>query len=660
MAQPTTQFAKAGDVHIAYQVIGDGPVDLVWAYGLASNIEVFWQEPSLAAFLRRLAEFSRLIIFDRRGCGLSDRGGPLTTPTMEERAEDILVVLDAVASERASIFGVSEGGGLAAAFASMFPERTTSIVVYGTAIPAKGLVHPLGLHEPVKAFEWAEFLARGWGTREGAEVAVPIWASSMTGDASFTEWIGQYTRHSVSRNEIRPLVMNTFSYDLVDVFPTVRVPALVIGRREDPLAPAEYLRHIAALIPDAHFVELDGVDHLPFVGDAESIAAEIEEFLVGSRRGGERRRRLLTLLNVSAVAHGRRLATLGDHGWRELLAALDGDIDAHLARFAGERVKHSGDGVLAAFDGPARAIRCALGIVDSADRRGLQVKVGVHTGECEVVDGAVLGVAVQTCERLAGVAHLGEILTSSTVRDLVAGSGVRFGNHRDVELPGASERRSAFSVLRRGVTPDAARRMAIEQENVFRLDGDYWTVGYRGLVVSIRDSKGLRDIGRMVAEPNREFHALHLAAEGGNEPPRAAMATVDVGAAITVDPQSPREPLIDEAARSEYRRRITELEEDIDDAALRGDDERLAAAREELDCLMDALSSAYGLGGRVRRVSGDAERARKAVTRRVRAAMKCLDEVHPPLSSHLHASIRTGLFCAYTPERPVEWSVDAG
>ena len=630
---PTTQYARAGDVHIAYQVVGEGPIDLVWAYGLASNVEVFWEEPSLAAMFRRLAEFSRLIVFDRRGCGLSDRGGALTTPTLEERVEDVVAVLDAVGSERASIFGVSEGGGVAALFASMHPERTRSIVVYGTSVvmseesdairASTGIANPL-----LGAAVWA----RGWGTRESAEVAVPLWASSLAGDSQFTEWMGRYQRQSVSRNEIRPLLLNTFSYDLTDVFPAVRVPALVLFRRDDPLVPRRHGNAIASMIPDARCVELDGSDHLPFAGDAESVAAAIEDFVVGSRACAPRLRRLVTLVHADLSS----AAEMGDPARQELEAACERDLRAHAARFDGEVLDVLGRACVAAFDGPARAIRCALGMADAVERRGASLRIGVHTGECEVVEGGVRGVAVAIAERVAESAESGEVLVSSTVRDLVAGSGVRFGDGREVELVDLRGRRHVVPVIRQGVTPDAARRLAGEQANVFRLDGEYWTVGYRGLVVTLRDSKGLRDLARLLAEPEREVHVLDLAA-----------------GAVVHGSDSPM-PLGDVAAREQYKRRIVELEGEIDDAESRGHEP--VAARTERDALVEALASAYGLGGRSRRAPDEVERARKAVTRRIRDAISRIDRVHPSLGRHLDSSVHTGVFCRYAPERSVRWA----
>jgi pimeloyl-ACP methyl ester carboxylesterase len=641
-------------VSIAYQVIGDGPVDLVWGYGLASNVEVFWEEPSLAAFFRRLAEFSRLVIFDHRGCGLSDRGGVLTTPTLEERADDILAVLDAVGSERASIFGVSEGAGLAALFASTHPERTASIILYGTVCRLTGVEHPLGWHDERLLMRFLAGMGAGWGTEEGAETGMPLWAASMAGDTQFTRWFGRYMRQSVSRNEIVPLVMAIFGYDLIDVFPAVRVPTLVLNRRDDPLAPVAYARRIASMVPDAHLVELDGVDHLPFVGDSEAVAAEIEEFLVGSGAHGARKRRLITLVFTDIVQSTPRVAERGDDVWRELLAAHDEDVRRHLARFGGEEVKHLGDGFLVAFDGPARAIRCALGIVDAAERRGLALRVGVHTGECEVVDGDVRGIAVHIGARLVDLAEPAEILASSTVRDLVAGSGIRFGERRDVELAGIAGRPTVFPVVRQGVTPDVARRLASEQANVFRRDGEYWTVCYRALVVTLRDTKGLHDLAHLLAEPGREVHVLDLMAQGADTRSISSAAAAEAGLAV----QGRGEPLVDPTARAHYKRRIAELEGEIAEAQERADGEAAAAAREELDALITELTVAYGLGGRPRRSPDHVERARKAVSRRLRDAMSRVAHAHPRLGRHLDASIRTGVFCSYEPERDTVWSVE--
>ncbi len=434
MSQPVTRYARAGEVNIAYQVVGNGPVDLVWAYGLASNVEVFWEEPSLAAFLRRLSEFTRLILFDRRGCGLSDRHGTTATPTLEERTDDVLAVLDAVGSQRASILGISEGGSLAALFAATHPERTARIILYGTLTHYDADArHPAGAGDGTLA-GFVEAVSRGWGMR--SDWAVRTWAPSMAGDEPFTQWLAKWARQSVSRGAILPLLSAFYAYDLADVFPTVRVPTLVLHRRDDGLVPVRHGRHVASQIPDARFVELEGVDHLPFVGDADAVLAEVQDFLVGSRTPIPRRRRLLTLVFTDTAASTPRAVDLGDDAWRELLAAHDRDVRTHLTRFGGEQVKQLGNGVLAVFDGPARAIRCALGIMEASEPKGLSVRVGVHTGECEMVEADVRGIAVHVGARIVELAAPGQILVSSTVRDLVAGSGIRFGEGRDVELAG--------------------------------------------------------------------------------------------------------------------------------------------------------------------------------------------------------------------------------
>ena len=653
MGQPETRYARAGEVNIAYQVVGDGPVDLVWAHGLASNIEVFWEEPSLAAFLRRLSEFTRLILFDRRGCGLSDRHGTTATPTLEERMDDVLAVLDAVGSQQASILGISEGGSLAALFGATHPERTARIILYGTLTHYDADArYQAGVGDGTMA-AFAEAVSRGWGLR--SDWAVQMWAPSMAGDEPFTQWLAKYARQSVSRGAILPLLSAFYAYDLASVFPTVRVPTLVLHRRDDALIPVSHGRQIASQIPDARFVELEGADHLPFIGDAEAVLAEVQDFLVGSRAPIPRQRRLLTLVFTDTAASTRRAVELGDDVWREVLAAHDQDVRTHLTRFGGEEVKQLGGGVLAVFDGPARAIRCALGIVEASEPKGLSVRVGVHTGECEMVEADVRGIAVHIGDRIVELAAPGQILVSSTVRDLVAGSGIRFGEGRDVELAGMPGTSRVFPVLRHGTSPEAVRRSAVEQTNLFRRDGEYWTVGYRGLVVTLRDSKGLRDLGRLLAEPGREFHVLDLMADGTGARSTLPSQAAEAGLAI----QGWGEPVIDQAARVHYQRRITELEQEIEEAQEQGGGEASAAAREELDALITQLTAAYGLAGRPRRAPDPIERARKAVSRRLRHAMSRIARAHPRLGRHLAASIRTGMFCSYEPERAIVWSVHA-
>jgi class 3 adenylate cyclase len=431
------------------------------------------------------------------------------------------------------------------------------------------------------------------------------------------------------------------------------VPTLVLHRRDDGLVPVRQGRHIASQIPDAQFVELEGADHLPFVGDADAVLAEVQDFLVGSRTTISRRRRLVTLVFTDIADATPKAVDLGDDAWRELLATHDRDVRTHLTRFGGEQVRQVGNGVLAVFDGPARAIRCALGIMDASEPKGLSVRVGVHTGECEVVEADVRGIAVHVGARIVDLAAPGQILVSSTVRDLVAGSGIRFGEGRDVELAGMPGTPAVVPVLRHGASPDAVRRSAVEQANLFRRDGEYWTVGYRGLVVTLRDTKGLRDLGRLLAEPGREFHVLDLMAEGTGARSIPPSQAAEAGLAV----EGRGEPVIDQAARAQYRRRISELEQELEEAQERGGGDAKVAAREELDALLEELTAAYGLAGRPRRSPDPVERARKAVSRRLRHAMSRIAGVHPRLGRHLAASIRTGVFCSYQPERDTVWSV---
>jgi class 3 adenylate cyclase len=479
----------------------------------------------------------------------------------------------------------------------------------------------------------------------------------MIGDERFAEWLAKHTRQSVSRGAILPFMRSCEAYDLVDVFPAVHVPAMVLHRRDDPLVAISHGRWIAEHIPDARLVEASGADHFPFIGDTEELLAEVEGFLVGSRGPVPGRRKLLTVVFTDLAESTRRMAALGDDAWRELLAAHDDMVRGHLQRFAGEEVKHLGDGFLAVFDGPARAIRCALGILEGAARLGLSTRAGIHTGECEVADDDVRGIAVNVGARITDLAGPGEILVSGTVRDLVAGSGIRFADGREVELKGIEGLRTVHPVMTHGAGPDAVRRLAIDSASVWRRDGEYWTLAYDGQVATFRDSKGLRDLARLLAAPRQELHVLDLAAEATAV--QGSMSVSDAQQAGVGFATRSSEALIDDRAKAAYRRRLVELQQDIDDADEMGDGERAAKVRAELDAIVDQLSSAYGIGGRARRTPDHVERARKAVTRRIREAVARIDRSHPALARHLNASLRTGTFCSYVPERDVTWVIQA-
>jgi class 3 adenylate cyclase len=458
----------------------------------------------------------------------------------------------------------------------------------------------------------------------------------------------------VSRSLIVPLQWSFLDYDGFDVFSAVRVPTLVLHRRDDALVPVEQARWIARQVPDARLIELSGSDHLPFVGDSEEVLANVEAFLGGSPGAAASRRRLLTIVVADIAGSTESLSGLRDDARRQLVANHHELVKSHFLRFGGEWLKQLSDAALAAFDGPARAVRCALGISEATERLGLALRIGVHTGECELDDGDVYGIALNLATHIAKLAAPGEILVSSTVRDLVSGSGLRFADAREIEIAG-NERRVVFPVLVHGIGADAARRLAVEQANLLRRDGEYWTLAYDGQVAAIRDTKGVRDLARLLASPHHELHVLDLAAE-------ARTPAMQQRAAATVAPgdvhADESEPILDDTARSQYKQRISELEQYIDDAEARGDGAASESARRELEAIVDNLTAAYGLRDRPRRMPDRIERARKAVTRRVRDAIGRMARVHPSLGRHLDTSIRTGVFCCYAPERDVHWTIE--
>lgn len=652
MAAPSTRFAPAGQVDIAHQVIGDGPVDLVWVGGLCSNIEVLWEEPRWAALMRRLSEFCRLIVFDRRGSGVSDRGGGATTPTVEERLADITAVLDAVESQRAALFGFSEGGLIAAMYAATYPDRVSRLILYGTiARFLRDGEHPWGWREATELEAFIALAGAEWGTP--SVWAAQQWAPSLAEDERFVEWLAKWARQSLSRGDVTPFLRSCLSYDMVDVFPAVRVPSLVLHRTGDELVPVRTGRRIAEKIPGARLVELPGHDHFPFAGDAEAVVTEVERFLRG-RAVSPTRTRLLTIV-AAEIADPSPTARLTDSAWREQLEAQDHEVAEQLARYGGRLVKKQSERVLAVFDAPARAIRCATGMVDEAHRRGPDVRVGIHCGECEVNENDIHGLAVSTATRMASRAAPGEVLVSGTVRDLVPGSGIRFVPGRDVDLPAASGRQRAFAVVTDGTAPDEVRRLTGDRANVLRCDGEYWTIAYDGQVITLQDTKGIRDLAVLLAAPAREVHVLDLVADRTPQPTGPAAAAARQAGLRRDRPTG--DPVIDATAREAYRRRITDLEESMAAAEDLGDAEAVTRARAERDTLLEHLTAAYGLGGRTRGIQDHVERARKAVSRRIGTVLTRLDEVHPALGTHLRNAVQTGVFCSYRPDRALHWVV---
>jgi pimeloyl-ACP methyl ester carboxylesterase len=419
---PKTRYAKSGGVHIAYQVLGDGPRDLVYVPGFLSNVEMMWENPHLAGFLRRLAAFSRLIVFDKRGTGLSDRVADL--PTLEQRMDDVRAVMDAADSRRAALFGHSEGASMGILFATTYPERTVALITYGAfARRCRADDYPWG--ETLEArLPFIERLEERWGEPKIADLAFS--APSLAGDTALQDWLDAYYRRSASPKAAADLLrMNTY-VDVRDVLPSVHVPTLVLQAVGDRNAKVEEGRYLASRIAGARYVELPSGDHSFWASHRDEIVAEIQEFLTGVRPLPEHDRLLATVLFTDIVEGTKTATALGDRRWGELLEGHHALVRAELARHRGVEQDTAGDGFYATFDGPARALRCALAIRDGVRRLGLEIRAGVHTGECEVVAGKLGGIAAIIGARVKELAGPGEVLATSTVRDLVAGSRLGF------------------------------------------------------------------------------------------------------------------------------------------------------------------------------------------------------------------------------------------
>jgi class 3 adenylate cyclase len=421
MDVPETRYAKSGDVHIAYQVTGSGPFDLVFVPGFVSNLDWNWEEPERAYFFSRLAAFSRLILFDKRGTGLSDRVSGV--PHLEARMDDVRAVMDAVGAERAAIFGVSEGGPMSLLFAATYPERTRALALYGTYPRNKGLSDD-GVKARIAVIE------RAWGTGEYGRLLAP----GKANDEIYLRKLARRERQGASPSAAIALVQMNSQIDVSDILSTIRVPTLILHRVGDSRIPLDSGCFLATRIPGAKWVELPGSDH-SFFGEREisdRILDEVEEFLTGSRAEVEPDRVLATVLFTDIVDSTKRAAELGDRGWRVVRERHDDAVRQELSRFRGREVKTLGDGFLATFDGPARAVRCAAAIIERVRPLGIEVRSGLHTGEIEIRREDIGGIAVNIAARVAEVASTGAVLVSSTVRDLVAGSGLTFqdrGSH---------------------------------------------------------------------------------------------------------------------------------------------------------------------------------------------------------------------------------------
>ena len=440
MEPPETRYAKSGELSIAYQVTGSGPLDLVFVPGFVSNLDLVWDNPGYVHFLSRLAAFSRVILFDKRGTGLSDRISGVAN--LEDRMDDVRAVMDAVGSERAALFGVSEGGPMSLLFAATYPDRASGLVLYGSYAHHPTLT-------PATISQHLEVIERSWGT--GEYIARFMFAGKEA-DAGLRRRLARVERQSASPAAVGTILRMNSEIDARHILPMVRTPTLVMHRIGDTRIPIDAARFLADHIPGAKFVSLPGEDHIPWNEREilDRMADETEEFLTGYRAGGELDRVLATVLFTDVVDSTKRAATLCDRTWRALLDRHDEIVRQQLARFRGREVKNLGDGFLATFDGPARAVRCASAITETVQPLGIAVRGGLHTGEIELKGDDIGGIAVHIAARIAQQAGAGEAVVSSTVRDLVAGSGLRFEDRGLHALKGLPEQLHLYTALGNG------------------------------------------------------------------------------------------------------------------------------------------------------------------------------------------------------------------
>ena len=430
---PVTHYALSGDVNIAYQTMGAGPVDIILVPGFMSHIEFMHELPGYTAFLRRLSSFARIVTFDKRGQGLSDRVSD--APSLEQRMDDVRAVMDAIGSQRAALFGVSEGCAMSALFAATYPERVSRLILFG------GYVNRRDLSDTIE--ERVQLRAKLWGTGAMIKTVAPSFATDPDAVARF----GKFERLSASPGAVKSFVRLNAQIDVSSILPTVRVPALVLHRRNDAQVPVELGRELATLIPDAKFIEHPGADHGFAVGDVDALLGDVEEFITGHRDGSSDglERVLATVLFTDIVDSTRSAAAKGDHAWRRLLDSHDQLAIQLVERHRGTLIKSTGDGILATFDGPGRAVRCALALGAASKQIGLPLRAGLHTGEIEMRGRDVGGIAVHAAPRVMTQSQPDEVLVSRVVTDLVAGAGLRFSERGSHELKGLPGRWDLFA-----------------------------------------------------------------------------------------------------------------------------------------------------------------------------------------------------------------------
>ncbi len=435
--RPETKYAESDGLHIAYQVIGNGPFDLIFIPGFVSNVEWYWQEPSVARFYEYLASFSRLIIFDKRGTGLSD---PVKqVPSFEQRIDDVTAVMNAVESEHAAIIGISEGGPMSILFAATYPERVSSLVLFGAMAKGKASQD----YPWVPKTRWAsDEIRKMWGSKSSFKWFAP----SVADNERLMQWWTMYLRLGASPTMGMEIVKMQQEIDIRQILPVNRVPTLILQRAGDLIVNVEEGRYLANHIPESKYVELPGSDHLVWFENTELILEEIETFLTGKRKVIQLDRMLKTIMFTDIVKSTELVAKMGDQRWRDLLYAHNDLIHQEITRFRGIKVESTGDGVLATFDGPVRAIQCACAIRDLVKELGIEIRAGLHAGECEIMGDAVGGIAVHIAARVLSKAGDSEVWVSRSVKDLVVGSGLQFSDQGKHKLKGVPEEWQLFSV----------------------------------------------------------------------------------------------------------------------------------------------------------------------------------------------------------------------
>jgi pimeloyl-ACP methyl ester carboxylesterase/DNA-binding CsgD family transcriptional regulator len=424
------KYARSGDVNIAYQVVGDGPIDLVLVLGWVSHLAYVWELPAMATFLNRLASFSRLILFDKRGCGMSDRVHPL--PTLEQRMDDVRAVMDAAGSKRAALLGISEGGVMSALFAATYPERAAGLIIdgsYPSALRRPG--YPWGITEE----QFEQNLVRARETWDKV-IGMQRYAPSQVNNPEVANWWATFRQMSASPGDAADLMRMNLLIDIRDILPAIQVPTLIVHARGDMIAPIEAGRYFAEHIPGAKILELKSDDHWPYFGDADQVIGEVQEFLTGVRTAPPPDTMLATVLCTNVTQAGAHAVWLGDKRWNQLVDQHHSVVRKARAGYSGREIVAGERGITAVFDGTARAIRCALDVRDQLLDLGLRIQAGVHAGECEIGDGRPRGPALRVASSVMGVAKPGEVLVSGTVKDLVVGSGLEFANRGSREFAG--------------------------------------------------------------------------------------------------------------------------------------------------------------------------------------------------------------------------------